>query len=103
MSSIIDFFSHFFDYILDAFSSCLSWFLDLISSTFDSVLVPLADAIPDLGSYWSLLSGVAPYYAVLNSFFPLHECGYFIAAYFAFSFVFLVVKYVVKIFIPFVG
>lgn len=103
MQPIIDFFSHIYDYILDAFSSCLDWLLGLFSSAFDSLLTPIADALPDLSSYWSSISFFAEDLPIVNYFFPLYEAGFFIVSYFSFVLVFLVAKYVIKIFIPFVG
>ena len=103
MQPIIDFFSRIFEYILDAFSYCLNWVLDLLTTAFDTLLNPIAQALPDLSSYWSQSSVLADYLPVVNFFFPLYEAGFFIVTYFTFLFVFLVAKYVIKIFVPFVG
>ena len=103
MRSIIDFFSNIFNYIVDSASAILSWLLGLLTSAFTPLLQLIADSLPDLSSYWSMLDPLLDYLPVVNTFFPLYESGYFISIYVAFIGVFITVKLVVKIFIPFVG
>lgn len=103
MKAIIDFFSDIFNKVLDLLSSCVNWLVSLFTSTLDSFLELLADVIPDLSSYWDLLSVIVPYTSFLNRIFPLQEAGVFIGLYLVFIGVFLTVKYIVKCFVPFVG
>lgn len=103
MQPIIDFFSNIFTYLVDAASAVLSWFLGLLIAPLEPLLQLIADAVPDCSSYWSSLSELTDFLALVNTFFPLYESGLFISFYASFIAVFLLVKYIVKIFIPFVG
>lgn len=103
MNAIIQFFTDIYNKTIDLFSSCISWLVSLFTSTFDSFLDLLIEAVPDLSSYWDRLSVISSYTSFINKFFPLQEAGIFIGLYFVFIGVFLTVKYIVKCFIPFVG
>lgn len=100
---IIEFFKNIYENCLAILQAFFKWLGDLLTSFGDSILQQIADVCPDLSSYWSEVSNLNEWVPVINSFFPLYEAGIVISLFFAFIAVFITVKLVVKIFIPFVG
>ena len=103
MDFIIDFFYDIYKWVLSLFSTCFSWLLDLLSAFMESVLSSLAEAVPDLSSYWSSLQVIQPYTAFVNQWVALDTALVLISAYFVFVGVMIPTKLIIKLFIPTVG
>lgn len=103
MQMIFDFFKRIYDYVLSLFAFCYEWILGIIQSSLDSLLSAVADAIPDLSSYWSSLQVIQPYTAFVNQWVALDTALVLIGAYFAFVAVMIPTKLIIKLFIPTVG
>lgn len=100
---IIDFLSDIFDivtdFVLEKLASVYSW----ISDIYNSFMLELTDAIPDLSSYWETSLGfLKPYLYVADEWVNISLFFDLFIAYVIFLTVFISVKMVLKL-IPTIG
>lgn len=87
-------------YLLDAIKSFFEWLLTYIKDILNTLLMPLAEKLPDMSFDFS---PVSPYVAFVNSWIALDTGLFLLASYFIFIIVMISVKLIVKLFIPTVG
>lgn len=87
-------------YLLDAIKSFFEWLLTYVKDIINTLLMPLAEKLPDLSFDFSF---IAPYVSFVNSWIALDTGIYLLASYFVFIIVMISVKLIVKLFIPTVG
>lgn len=89
-----------FDSILNAFKALWDWIVNVIKDTINALLSPLADLLPDL-SY--SLGSVGDALAFANSWVALDYAFSLLGFYFVFIITMIIIKLVIKLFVPFVG
>ena len=95
----LDLINNFFILLLDIFY----YFLQLFTAFFNSLLLPIANALPDLSPMWQLCSAIAPYWSLANDWVALNFAFGCLVAYLAFLAVMIPAKLIIKLFVPFVG
>ena len=107
MQEILDLIKAGFDalitYIIEALKSFFEWILDFFLEGINLLLTPVIDPIPDLSSFWSRLSWVSEYTVYLNKWLALDTLVMLATAYFVFILAMIIVKLIIKLFIPTVG
>jgi len=88
------------DTIINGFKSFFTWLLEYIKGLLNTLLMPLAEKLPDMSFDFS---PVAPYVSFVNSWIALDTGLFLLASYFLYIIVMISVKLIVKLFIPTVG
>ncbi len=103
MSTIINFFTKIYEWVISLFSAVWQYLLELLSSSYSALLDGVLALIPDLSPMWDFLSPVQPYTAFINQWIALDTASTLLVAYFTFITTMIGVKLFIKLFIPTVG
>lgn len=103
MQTIINFFKNIVNWVLSLFSAVWEFFCDLLDSFISQYFSPLIDLIPDFSPMWSYLEPIRPYTAFLNQIIALDTASNLISAYFIFISMMIMIKLIIKLFVPTVG
>lgn len=103
MSIIIDFFTRIYEFVVSLFSACLEWICNFFSTWIESLLATLDSITPNLSSYWSQISVIQPYFTFVNKWVAIDVGAALLSSYLVFIVSMIIVKLIIKLFIPTVG
>ena len=89
------------EYVLEALKKVFDWILDFFLEAVNSLLEPVVDSVPDLSQFWGDNFSAFLYHA--NNWVDLGLLATLATAYFIFILGMIIVKLVLKLFVPFVG
>lgn len=90
-------------YVLEALKQFFEWILEFFLESIDLLLTPVIDLVPDLSGYWASVNTIVPYLFHASCWVDLTTLSILATAYFVFILAMIVVKLVIKLFIPTVG
>ena len=99
---ILDVFYDFCHWITGIFQDLITLFCDWFFPLVDSLIGSVVDLVPDLSSFWGRHTAVSQSLYLAYQFFAFRECFLIFLSLLTFVFVFIVVKFIIKL-IPTVG
>lgn len=103
MDTIISFLTNLLAWVVRIVEQVLVTLLELFFALIDPLLMPLVELVPDMSSYWGYFDTVRPYIGFANLFVAWDVGFTLLGFYFVYIAVMIVVKLVVKLFVPTVG
>lgn len=103
MDTIISFLTNLLAWVVRIVEQVLTTLLELFFALIDPLLMPLVELVPDMSSYWGYFDTVRPYVSFANLFVSWDTGFFLLGIYFVYIAVMIVVKLVVKLFVPMVG
>ena len=103
MDTIISFLTNLLAWVVRIVEQVLTTLLELFFALIDPLLMPLVELVPDMSSYWGYFDTVRPYVSFANLFVSWDVGFFLLGIYFVYIAVMIVVKLVVKLFVPTVG
>lgn len=103
MDTIISFLTNLLAWVVRIVEQVLTTLVELFFALIDPLLMPLVELVPDMSSYWGDFDTVRPYVSFANLFVSWDVGFSLLGIYFVYIAVMIVVKLVVKLFVPTVG
>ena len=103
MDTIISFLTNLLAWVVRIVEQVLTTLLELFFALIDPLLMPLVELVPDMSSYWGYFDTVRPYVSFANLFVSWDTGFSLLGISFVYIAVMIVVKLVVKLFVPTVG
>lgn len=103
METIISFLINLLAWVVRIVEQVLITLLELFFLLIDPLLMPIVELVPDMSTYWGDFDVIRPYVSFANLFVSWDVGFTLLGIYFVYIAIMIVVKLIVKLFVPTVG
>lgn len=89
--------------LLQLFKNCFMWIIETAQENIEPSLEQVDGIIPNMQPYWQQISVTYDYWWLINQWFPLDLAITLLAVWYTYLVCMVIIKLVVKLFIPMVG
>lgn len=103
METIISFLINLLAWVVRIVEQVLITLLELFFLLIDPLLMPIVELVPDMSTYWGDFDVIRPYVSFANLFVSWDVGFTLLGIYFVYIAIMIVVKLIIKLFVPTVG